>query len=139
MAPIEWRREYSVGDPGVDHEHRELVDLVNVAAGAILEGRPGAEVDRCLGDLLRAISAHFAHEEKQMRGARYDQLDVHKADHERLLDSLRDIMDAAPSDISSTADRLTAVLEAWFTEHFRTHDARLHRRLGVAHPSSGHQ
>lgn len=129
MAPIEWKPEYSVGDPAVDHEHRELVELVNSAAGAILDDRPGADVDRCLGDLMRAISAHFAHEEKQMRRASYDHLVPHKADHERLLDALRDIMDGA-ADTPLAAERLTAVLEAWFTEHFRTHDARLHRRLG---------
>jgi len=129
MAPIEWKPEYSVGDPAVDHEHRELVELVNSAAGAILDDRPGADVDRCLGDLMRAISSHFAHEEKQMRRASYDHLVPHKADHERLLDALRDIMDGA-ADTPLAAERLTAVLEAWFTEHFRTHDARLHRRLG---------
>lgn len=129
MSPIEWKPEYSVGDPAVDHEHRELVDLVNTAAAAILDRRPGADVDRCLGDLMRAISAHFAHEEKQMRRAGYDEFSPHKADHERLLDALRDIMDGT-QDTPTAADRLTAVLEAWFSAHFRTHDARLHRRLG---------
>lgn len=132
MAPIAWKPEYSVGDPAVDHEHRELVDLVNAAAAAILDGRPDADIDRGLGDLYRAISAHFAHEELQMRRASYDEFPPHKADHERLLDVLRDLMDgvdpAAGPD--ATAARLTAALEAWFTDHFRTHDARLHRRLG---------
>jgi hemerythrin-like metal-binding protein len=130
MAPIAWKPEYSVGDPAVDHEHKELVDLVNAAAGAILDGRPDADVDRSLGDLYRAISAHFAHEEKQMRRAAYDEFPVHKTDHERLLDALRDIMDGVHDETVRTADRLTAILEAWFTDHFRTHDARLHRRLG---------
>jgi len=130
MAPIAWRPEFSVGDEAVDHEHRELVDLVNAAAAAILEQRPGADVDRCLGDLLEAVSAHFAHEEHQMREARYDQLREHKTDHEKLIDDLRDIMDGPRGDGAETAARLTAVLEAWFTDHFRTHDARLHHRLG---------
>lgn len=130
MAPIAWKPEFSVGDPAVDHEHRELVDLVNTAAGAILDGKPEADVDRCLGDLLRAITAHFAHEERQMTRAGYDQLVPHKTDHERLIDSLRDIMDSAGTPSAPAAERLTAVLEAWFTDHFRTHDARLHRQLG---------
>ncbi|GIL02174.1 MAG: hypothetical protein BroJett030_20730 [Alphaproteobacteria bacterium] len=130
MAPIEWKAEYSVGDAAVDHEHRELVELVNTAAGLILEGRPDADIDRCLGNLLRAISAHFAHEERQMRYASYDEYPSHKADHERLLDALREIMDGPHRDASSTAEQLTAILEAWFTDHFRTHDARLHGRLG---------
>lgn len=130
MAPIAWKPEFSVGDPAVDHEHRELVDLVNTAAGAILDGRPDADVDRCLGDLFRAISAHFAHEERQMTRAGYDQLSPHKADHERLLDALREIMDSAEDRRERSAEKVTAVLEAWFTDHFRTHDARLHQRLG---------
>lgn len=129
MPPITWKPEFSVGDPAVDHEHRELVELVNTAAAAILDGRPDTDVDDCLGDLMRAISAHFAHEEKQMRRAGYDELGPHKADHERLLDALRDIMDGS-RDIPSAADRLSATLEAWFADHFQTHDARLHRRLG---------
>lgn len=130
MAPIAWKPEFSVGDPAVDHEHRELVDLVNTAAGAILDGRPDTDVDRCLGDLFRAISAHFAHEERQMTRAAYDQLSPHKADHERLLDALREIMDSAEDRRERSAEKVTAVLEAWFTDHFRTHDARLHQRLG---------
>ncbi len=137
MAPIAWKPEFSVGDPAVDHEHRELVDLVNNAAAALLAGRPDADVDRCLGDLYRAISAHFAHEERQMQRARYDAYPPHKSDHERLLDALRDIMDGDRSGPSEVSSRLTSVLEAWFTDHFRTHDARLHRRLGP-HDQPGH-
>jgi hemerythrin len=127
---IEWRPEFSVGDPELDHEHRVLIDLVNRTAGTILDGHAGSEINKRFGDLLRGIAAHFALEERQMREARYDQFGEHKADHERLLDQLRDIMDAA--DAERTAGHLVATLESWFTEHFRTHDARLHRRLGGA-------
>ena len=134
MAPIAWKPDYSVGDPAIDHEHQELIGLVNAAAGAILDGRPGADVDRSLGDLYRAISAHFAHEERQMQRADYDGFRPHKADHEHLLDALRDIMDGASDATDRTADRLTSVLEAWFTDHFRTHDARLRRCLGPHDP-----
>jgi len=131
MAPIEWKPEFSVGDPAVDHEHRQLIDLVNRTAGAILERRPEADVERGFGDLLRAISAHFALEERQMREARYDALAEHKADHERLLDALRDLMDDAAATPEASIDRLVTTLEAWFADHFRVHDSRLHRRLGL--------
>jgi hemerythrin len=40
-----------------------------------------------------AFSAHFALEERFMREHGYDQLALHKADHERLLDEIREIMD----------------------------------------------
>lgn len=130
MALLEWKKEYSVGDPAVDHEHRELIELVNQTAGAILEGSDAGRIDRAFGELLRAISAHFAHEERQMRAASYDELVSHKADHERLIDALRDIMDAAPDAPDRSVQHLVQVLGDWFTGHFASHDARLHRRLG---------
>lgn len=130
MALLEWRQEFSVGDPAVDHEHRELIDLVNETAGAILEGADAARIDRAFGDLLRTISAHFAHEERQMRAASYDEYARHKADHERLIDVLRDVMDSAADAPDLSAEHLVEVLGDWFTGHFGSHDARLHRRLG---------
>ncbi len=133
MAPIEWKPEYSVGNAAIDHEHQELIDLVNDTAAAILDRRPEADVQRGFGDLLRAISAHFALEEQQMQAHGYDQRAQHKADHERLLDELRDIMDSQGTSPDQAAERLATTLEAWFAHHFQVHDSRLHRQLGP-HP-----
>lgn len=130
MARIEWKPEYSVGDPAVDHEHRELIDLVNATAGDILDGGDQVAISRGFGELYRAISAHFALEERQMREAGYDQLRDHKHDHERLLDVLRDLMDDPNSAGAEPAEALARALEDWFAGHFRDHDSRLHKRLG---------
>jgi hemerythrin-like metal-binding protein len=130
MARLEWKPEYSVGIEAVDHEHRELIDLVNRIGEALASVRPVAEVEAVFGDLFRAISSHFALEEHFMREHGYDQLAHHKADHERLLDELRDLMDDYHYGLKGPAERLTSVVEAWFAVHFRTHDARLHSHLG---------
>lgn len=130
MTMIAWKPEFSVGDPAIDHEHRRLIDLVNRTAAALENGHPPVGVERSFGDLLRAITAHFALEEWQMRKADYDSLPEHKADHERLLDALRDLMDQAADAPPAAVGRLVPMLEAWFVDHFRLHDARLHRRLG---------
>lgn len=133
MALLKWRPEFSVGDPAVDHEHQELIDLVNRLAGSITDNRPRQEIDRSFGDLLRGISAHFAHEERQMRRAAYDQFEDHKSDHERLLDALRDVMDDDLVSPETSAERLVGILNDWFSGHFATHDARLHHKLGPHH------
>jgi hemerythrin-like metal-binding protein len=133
MAPLEWKDEYSVGVPAVDHEHRELIELVNRLHQALSSGIPEDQITEIFGDLFRAISAHFALEERFMREHGYDQAPQHKADHERLLDELRDIMDDYRDGEGPSVERLTASVEAWFTAHFKTHDARLHSRLG-GHP-----
>ena len=63
-----------------------------------------------------------------MRESRYMSYAEHKEDHEILLDDLRDIIARVESDHEYSEARLSADLNYWFTEHFRTHDARLHRQ-----------
>jgi hemerythrin-like metal-binding protein len=129
MSLIEWDENYSVGVAAVDHEHRELIGLVNEAHDRLM--RPGAAeaVMDFLGEIFARISAHFALEEQIMRARNYDLYDAHKADHERLLDEIRDMMDDYEDGESFSEELLAQQLQAWFTGHFRTHDARLHRRL----------
>ena len=42
MALIEWKAHYSVGVEAVDHEHREMIDLINDVHDNLLV-RPGVE------------------------------------------------------------------------------------------------
>lgn len=133
MALLHWKPEYSVGIDAVDHEHRELIDLINRLHSELLANDAGLSAEPFFGDLLKAISSHFALEEQFMRERRYDQLRQHKDDHERLLDDIRDIMDDFVNQGSVVNAELATRLDAWFTRHFETHDARLHRALGQ-HP-----
>lgn len=130
MVLIEWRPEYSVGVPAVDEEHRELIDLINELAEKLSGENAESDALDFLGELYARIAAHFALEEKIMREAGYDEYRDHKGDHERLLDDIRDLMDEYEDrrhvDVESFARRL----DHWFSDHFRTKDARLHRRLG---------
>lgn len=132
MPLIQWRREFDTGIADVDHEHRELVDLINTLHERLGADADHDEVARFLGEVFARISAHFALEETIMRKHRYDEYEAHKSDHERLLDELRDIMDAheAGAFLDYRA-ALSAAVHDWFVDHFKTRDARLHRRLGV--------
>jgi hemerythrin len=130
MPLIEWKQEFSLGIPDVDHEHRELIGLINELYAKLQRRDSTVSVADFLGEIYAKISAHFALEEKIMRERHYDQYDDHKADHERLLDEIRDIMDAYEDDAHFNESELTACLTTWFTDHFRTKDARLHKYLG---------
>ena len=126
MTLIEWRDEFSVGVEEVDHEHRELVTLINRLHESMAAGAGHDEVVGALGEIYAQISAHFALEEKFMRETGYMAYAEHKEDHEILLDDLRDIMDQVEDDGAFSEKRLSSDLEYWFSEHFRTHDAHLH-------------
>lgn len=128
---IEWKDHYSVGVDAVDHEHRELLELINRLHEELLAGGPEPAVPAFLGEIFRGISAHFALEERFMREHRYDQFGEHKEAHEELLEEIRDIMDGYRANPEQASQRLSRQLDAWFTVHFKTHDARLHHRLGT--------
>lgn len=130
MALIKWKDSFSVGVDAVDHEHRELIDLINELHDKLVSEDEEPDVTAFLGEIFRGISAHFALEERFMREHRYDQHDEHKEAHEDLLEGIRDIMDGYEADPDGASKQLSARLDAWFTDHFKTHDARLHHRLG---------
>jgi hemerythrin len=132
MALIEWRKEFDTGIAEVDHEHRELVGLINQLHDRLMTGADKETVGRFLGEVFARISAHFALEETVMRKHKYDEYAAHKADHEKLLDDLRDIMDDYEADAYfDYEEALGTAVRDWFVNHFKTRDARLHRRLGV--------
>jgi hemerythrin len=132
MALIEWRKEFETGVPDVDYEHRELVNLINSLHGEIVMGSDRARINEFLGEVFAKIAAHFALEESIMRKHRYDEYAAHKAEHEALLDEIRDIMDAAEaSPEPNYQSALSETVRDWFVNHFKSKDARLHRQLGV--------
>lgn len=130
MALLQWKDHYSVGIDAIDHEHKELVDLINRLHDEVSVEATAPSVGAFFGDLFKSISAHFALEERFMREHGYDQLPQHKNDHERLLDEIRDIMDDFEGGVEAGSAKLAARLDAWFSRHFETHDARLHKNLG---------
>jgi hemerythrin-like metal-binding protein len=129
MALINWDEKYSVGVASVDHEHRELIELINATHEKLLRSESSGAVLEFLGEIYGRIAAHFALEERLMRKQHYSHYAGHKADHERLLDEIREIMDDYEDKTFFDEAQLAGRLHAWFSEHFRDHDARLHRVL----------
>ncbi|HLG52500.1 MAG TPA: hemerythrin family protein [Steroidobacteraceae bacterium] len=129
MNLIAWRDEFAIGLPDVDHEHRELIAMINALHESLGPDTAVEQIVAALGEIHARIAAHFALEEREMRNLKYVSLAEHKDDHERLLDDILDIMDTVESPRDYAPEALGARLSKWFTGHFRTHDSRLHRWL----------
>jgi hemerythrin-like metal-binding protein len=130
MAAISWRKEFETGDPAVDHEHRELIALINLMIDKLADQPEPAPDEAMLGEAYAQISAHFALEEVLMKNARYTGFAAHKLDHEGLLDDLREIMETHRSGLyRARRDAFVADIERWFVDHFREQDALLHAAL----------
>jgi len=128
MPLIEWQDDFRIGIPSIDHEHQELIALINALHAGLSGDATADQITGFFGEVDAQIAAHFALEEHAMRTLGYDQYEDHKADHDRLLEQIRDIADAFEAGAyRDYDDRLSEHLKHWFSEHFRTKDARLHR------------
>jgi len=127
MPLLEWRDEFCTGIEGVDFEHEALIRQINSVYALIGDHADRELVIDSLGEIYGSISAHFALEEQMMRRHNYIAYQEHRADHERLLDEIRDITDEVESTAQLDDARLTRKLGDWFQLHFKTHDSRLHQ------------
>jgi hemerythrin len=129
MSLITWKPEFAVGVESVDFEHEQMINLINEIYDEMKMRRDADSLEQFLGDVHFAISAHFALEERHMRDAAYPEYEMHKEDHEELLDQLRELMDQLVADPEKGFDLLQDKLSDWFGNHFATFDARLHGQL----------
>jgi len=129
MTLLKWRSEFAVGNASIDHEHELMIRQINTLYDQLCDPVDTASIEVVLGEIHASISAHFALEERLMRAADYAEYTAHKEDHEDLLDQIHDLMIAFYQDPEGGRALLESQLSDWFSRHFATFDARLHRRL----------
>jgi len=131
MALLEWKDEYATGIEEVDDEHRDLIAVINRLHELLLADDARLTVPAFFERLLSGVSAHFALEERIMSESGYTDLAAHQEDHDRLLAEIRDLVEAFGQAEEVDSVDLALRLEPWFTQHFATHDLRLHTTLKV--------
>jgi len=78
-----------------------------------------------LEELLNCTVWHFSHEERLMLKYRYEGIDEHKADHQELIKSAKELQREILQADKPLADEHIEFLERWLTEHILTADMRL--------------
>lgn len=126
MARLEWNDAYATGIVALDYEHGLLLDTVNMTCDRLHDAATHEDLAEGLALLYERVCAHFALEESLMHDAKYALYAVHKAEHERLVDAMRDMMDAYDDGVCEHCNQtLDECLLVWFDQHFRTTDSQL--------------
>jgi hemerythrin-like metal-binding protein len=117
---------FKTGIHSLDYEHRKLVEVMEALSDSFDRAASTREVSDMFGTLYAEASAHFALEESIMRQKKYAFYDAHKADHERLLDQIRHMMEAYEDGMcADCGTSLRACLEVWFAGHVADADTGL--------------
>ena len=125
MKKIIWDETLSVDGGEIDEDHRRLVDLFNILSRSVEEGDAAEYIDAVLEELISCTIWHFRHEERLMLMYKYDGLDVHKDEHNDLIDSVRGLQQKFHKENKLLTNEDIEYLEDWLTQHILGQDMRL--------------
>jgi hemerythrin-like metal-binding protein len=116
---MDWKESYVLGHAPMDTTHQDFVTLVSELAAADNAAMPGY-VDR----LIEHTVEHFAQENRWMEECGFPPIHCHTGEHERVLQSLRDMRPIIAAD-PGVGRVIAAELEQWFAQHAASMDNAL--------------
>ena len=119
---LEWQDSYTIGDPAIDEQHRELFKrAAYLLAATSHEGQVISAMR-----LFQYMRTHLSHEEELMRHLQYPDFETHTQEHHELIARLNTISLKIANENLVKAD-LEEFLGDWFLKHMETADTELAR------------
>jgi hemerythrin-like metal-binding protein len=120
-AYITWKKFYTVNDPVLDSEHKQIIEYINELYTAMNGPTDSSAKKRVVENLVQYTITHFDHEENFMKEAGYPDLIAHKALHDnmrRRTIGLRTHLTAV------TARDVLVFLKDWWLDHIQAEDKK---------------
>jgi hemerythrin-like metal-binding protein len=118
---IAWKDYYSVNDPSLNAEHRQVIECINDMYRALEAPSPEKVTKQVLDRLVQYTHTHFDHEEKIMKEAGYWDFDAHKALH----DAMRQRTIGLRTHLTLvTARNVLVFLKDWWVDHIQGEDKK---------------
>ncbi|MBL8437774.1 MAG: bacteriohemerythrin [Zoogloeaceae bacterium] len=118
MPTLEWSDELVLGLAPMDATHEEFVSSYQALAGASPE-----DFLARMDDFVAHCDAHFDQENRWMEAVSFP--GCHRAEHDRVLEVLRDVRRHVAGGDAFLGRRLVEELPAWFENHANGMDAAL--------------
>lgn len=121
---IPWKKYYSVGNPYLDDQHKEILSLIC----RLTEALSMNEGQEALRSIMRRLAdyahTHFQDEERMMQEANYPCLDEHKLIHKELLDKTSDHLYSCIQHNPPEAKEILLFLKSWWINHIAGEDKK---------------
>lgn len=125
MKDIVWDNILSIGIDEIDDDHRRLVNIFNILNHSVTEGAAPDYLEAVLEELVSCTVWHFRHEERLMLMYGYEGIEEHKAEHQELIKTAKELQQKILQAGKLVADEDLEFLERWLTEHILSTDMKL--------------
>ena len=125
MKDIVWDHVLSIGIDEIDDDHRRLVELFNLLNHSVTGGETPEYLAAVLEELINCTVWHFSHEERLMLKYDYKESAEHKAEHQELIKSAKELQQKIVQAGELVAEEDLVYLERWLTQHLLVDDMRL--------------
>lgn len=130
MPFVEWSKDFEIGVPSIDEEHKVLIGQLNTFYDAIQMNIAPKMLLGTMEALVFYVSTHFTHEEEYMMATNYPDFLEHKIEHDilrsRVLEMHAKALENATDELSN---ELLAFLKGWVNGHILYCDKTLGRYL----------
>ena len=118
---ITWKDFYTVNNPLLDAEHKQIIENINELYVAINGTTDSTVKKHVLEQLVQYTKTHFDHEEKIMQEVGYSDLVAHKALH----DDMRQRTIGLRTHLTLvTARDVLVFLKDWWLDHIQGEDKK---------------
>jgi hemerythrin len=124
MRPFEWSEECSVDIPGLDAQHRHLIELLGDLLKSTHSGK-GATAPVAFNQVIQYAEQHLKREELLLRMRGYPGYAEHKKEHDAYREKIASLQ--ARADRRDFAVRLANFLAEWWRFHILTSDQQYAR------------
>ena len=122
---INWDDSLDVDVEEINDDHQKLVNLFNILSQAVEQGSSMDYVDAVLEELITCTIWHFRHEERLMVRYGYDAMELHKAEHNDLIEGVRAMQQMLRDENRLPTSEDFEYLAEWLTRHIVGQDMRL--------------
>jgi len=124
MPLVEWNDSYSVQNPTLDQQHRQLFELLNTLHDAMSQGKGKAILPEVFENLIQYTHTHFAFEEALMEQCDYPDLAAHQRKHVKLIEQIIALQQRFANGDFGSSIQTRDFLKSWLTDHIKSSDQK---------------
>jgi hemerythrin len=124
MPLISWNKSFELGIEPFDDHHKHLVSLINTVFEGMNTGSSGEVIGSVLDALFDYATYHFDAEEQWLSNKKYQELAVHRIEHERFCTRILEIKNDYINGNEKLSLEVMQFLKGWLTNHILVSDMK---------------